>query len=131
MNDSFNYVAVLVSIVVGLGVTRVLNQIKEGIQAGSRQQTYWIHTVWLINACSMLMLNWWVFYRWHSAPEWTFFLFVWVTLGPTLLYLASSVIAPRELAETGAASWRDYFYSNRRRFCFLIALICVPLDIVH
>jgi len=46
----------------------------------------------------MLMLNWWVFYRWHNAPEWTFFLFVWVTLAPTLMYLASSVIAP--------VSWR-------------------------
>jgi len=54
VNDSFNYVAVLVSIVVGLGVTRVLSQISEGIQAGSRQQTYWIHTIWLINAFSIL-----------------------------------------------------------------------------
>ena len=129
MNDSFNYVAVLVSIVVGLGVTRVLSQISEVIQAGSRPQTYWIHTVWLINAFSMLMLNWWVFYRWHNAPEWTFFLFVWVTLAPTLMYLASSVIAPGELAETGAASWRDYFYSNRRGFFFIIAPIW-PLDII-
>ena len=129
MNDSFNYVAVLVSIVVGLGVTRVLSQISEVIQAGSRPQTYWIHTVWLINAFSMLMLNWWIFYRWHNAPQWTFFLFVWVTLTPTLLYLASSVIAPGELAETGAANWRDYYYANRRGFFFIIVPIW-PLDII-
>jgi len=45
VNDSFNYLAVLVSIVVGLGITRVLSQISEVIQVGSRQQTYWIHTV--------------------------------------------------------------------------------------
>ena len=37
MNHSFNYVAVLISIVLGLGVTRVLSQISEVIQAGSRQ----------------------------------------------------------------------------------------------
>jgi len=118
-----------VSIVVGLGVTRVLSQISEVIQAGSRRQTYWIHTVWLINAFTMLMLNWWIFYRWHNAPQWTFFLFVWVTLTPTLLYLASSVIAPGELAETGAANWRDYYYANRRGFFFIIVPIW-PLDII-
>src|SRR5438128_8826285 len=112
MNDSFNYVAVLVSIVVGLGVTRVLSQISEVIQAGSRQQTYWIHTIWLINAFSMLMLNWWVFYRWHNAPQWTFFLFVWVTLASTLLYLASSLIARGEFAYTGSTKWSHDYYSN-------------------
>lgn len=129
MNDAFNYVAVLVSIVVGLAVTRVLSQISEVIQAGSRQKTYWIHTVWLINAFSMLMLNWWVFYRWRTAPEWTFFLFVWVTLAPTLLYLGCSVIAPGELDETPAANWREYYYANRRGFFFIIAPIW-PLDII-
>jgi len=129
VNDSFNYVAVLVSIVVGLGLTRVLSQISEVIQAGSRQQRYWIHTVWLLNAFGMLMLNWWVFYRWHHAPEWTYFLFVWVTLAPTLFYLASSVISPGELSQTGASSWRDYFYANRRSFFFILASIW-PLDII-
>ena len=129
VNDAFNYVAVLVSIVVGLAVTRVLSQISEVIQAGNRPQTYWIHTVWLVNAFSMLMLNWWVFYRWHTTPEWTFYLFVWVTLAPTLFYLASSVIAPGELAQTGSANWRDYYYDNRRGFFFILASIW-PLDII-
>jgi len=107
----------------------VLSQLSEVIQAGSRKQTYWIHTIWLINAFSMLMLNWWVFYRWHTTPKWTFYLFVWVTLAPTLFYLASAVIAPGELSETGAANWREYYYANRRGFFFLILPIW-PLDII-
>jgi hypothetical protein len=93
VEDSFNYVAVLVSIVIGLGVTRVLSQLSEAIQAQDRQRNYWVHTLWMINLFIFLMLSWWVFYRWKAAPEWNFFLFMWVTVAPTLLYLASVCFA--------------------------------------
>ncbi len=129
MNDSFNYVAVLISIVVGLGVTRVLSGLSEVIQAGNRQDRYWIHSVWLINTFVMLMLNWWIFYRWRTALEWTAYLFFWVTLSPTLLYLVSSILAPGELEQTGSANWREYYYANRRGFFFVFAAIW-PLDII-
>jgi hypothetical protein len=129
VNDSFNYVAVLISIVIGLGVTRVLGGLSEVIQRSNRERRYWVHTLWLINALVLLMTSWWVFYRWHTAQEWTAYLFFWVTLTPTLLYLASSVLAPGELEETGSASWRDYYYANRRAFFFVFAAIW-PLDII-
>jgi hypothetical protein len=129
MNDSFNYVAVLISIVLGLGVTRVLSGLSDAIQAGNRQRAYWIRTLWLINAFTMLLLSWWVFYRWRTAPEWTVFLFFWVTLFPTLLYLACSVLAPGKLEQTGSANWRDYYYANRRGF-FLIFAAIWPIDII-
>jgi hypothetical protein len=48
-----------------------------------------------------LMLCWWVFYRWKGAPQWNFYLFLWVTIAPTLLYLASGVLCPGELDSTG------------------------------
>jgi hypothetical protein len=37
VEDFFNYVAVLVSIVIGLGVIRVLSQLSEAIQARDQQ----------------------------------------------------------------------------------------------
>jgi hypothetical protein len=36
VDDSFSYVAILVPIVIGLGVTRVLGQLSEAIQAQDR-----------------------------------------------------------------------------------------------
>src|SRR6266568_4424468 len=129
MGDSFNYVAVLISIVIGLGVTRVLTGLSDAIQAGNRQRTYWIHTLWMIILFSQLMLSWWVFYRWHTAPQWTFFLFLWVAVAPTLIYLASGVLCPGELESTGSATWREYYYSNRSGF-FLIFAAIWPLDII-
>jgi len=129
VDDSFNYVAVLVSIIVGLGLTRVLSQLSETIQVQDRTRTYWVHTLWMIGLFINLMLSWWVFYRWKAAPQWNFFLFIWVTIAPTLLYLASGVLCPGELESTGAKDWREYYYANRRGFFFSFVAIW-PLDII-
>lgn len=129
MEDSFNYVSVLISIVIGLGLTRVLTQLSEVIQVQNRPLNYWVHTMWMVNLFLFLMLTWWVFYRWRIAPQWNFFLFVWVTIAPTILYLASGVLCPGELSSSGATNWRDYYYANRRGFFFTFVPIW-PLDVV-
>jgi hypothetical protein len=129
VEDSFNYVAVLVSIVLGFGVTKVLGQLSETIQAQDRQRNYWVHTLWMVNLFIYLMLAWWVLYRWRGAPEWNFFLFMWVNITPTLLYLASGVLCPGELTSTSATSWREYYYANRRGFFFILAPLW-PLDVI-
>ena len=130
MEDSFNYVAVLVSIVIGLGLTRVLSQLSEVIQAQNRPLNYWVHTMWMVNLFLFLMLSWWVFYRWRTAPQWNFFLFMWVAIAPTILYLSSGVLCPGELSASGAANWREYYYANRRGFFFTLLPIW-PLDIIN
>jgi hypothetical protein len=129
VDDSFNYVAVLVSIVIGLGVTRILSQLSEAIQVENRRRTYWVHTLWMISLFSLLLLFWWVFYRWRGVRDWTFFLFLWVNIAPTLGYLASGILCPGELEQTGSANWREYYYANRRSFFFIFALVW-PLDVI-
>ena len=129
MNDAFNYVAVLVSIVTGLAATRLMSGLSEMIQVANRSRVYWIHVVWIINLFVELMLYWWVLYRWHTAPVWTFFLFIWVTIPGILVYLASAILFPGELETTGSPTWRDYYYKNRRGFFFIFGAIA-PLDII-
>jgi len=129
MDDAFNYVAVLVSIIIGLGVTKVLSQLSEALQVDVRRRTYWVHTLWMVSFLTLLLLCWWVFYRWHHVRDWTFFLFLWVNVAPILQYLASGVLCPGGLETTDAANWHDYYYANRRSFFFIFALIW-PLDIV-
>jgi hypothetical protein len=129
MNDAFNYVAVLVSIIIGLAATRLLSGMSEMLQAANRPRIYWIHVMWLLTLFMEVLLFWWMLYRWHYTANWTFFLFVWVTHPSILLYLASAVLFPGELETSGSSSWRDYYYKNRRSF-FLIFGAIAPLDIV-
>jgi hypothetical protein len=129
MNDAFNYIAVLVSIVVGLTATRVMSGLGEMIQAANRSRIYWVHVLWHITLLFNVMLGWWLLYRWRTTVDWTFLLFIWITVGPILLYLAAAILIPGELETTGSPDWRDYFFKNRRGFFFVFGLIA-PLDII-
>ena len=129
VNDAFNYVAVLVSIVVGLTATRVMSGLGEMIQAANRPRIYWVHVLWHITLLFNVMLGWWLLYRWRATVDWTFLLFIWITVGPILLYLAAAILIPGELETTGSPDWRDYYFKNRRGFFFVFGLIA-PLDII-
>jgi hypothetical protein len=128
--DPFSYLSVLISIILALGMTRVLAGIGEMLQAGSRRRIYWVHTVWVFNVFIYLVIAWWVFYRWRAEQHWTFFLFVFVLISPTILYLAALLLFPPEGTERKSSEdYRAHFYANHRGFFILFALF-VPVDIV-
>lgn len=129
MNDAFNYIAVLVSIVVGLTATRVMSGLSEMIQAANRPRIYWVHVLWHITLLFNVMVGWWLLYRWRATADWTFFLFIWITVAPILQYLAAAILVPGELETTGSLDWRDYYFKNRRAFFFAFGSIA-PLDII-
>ena len=129
MNDAFNYVAVLISIVVGLTATRVMSGLGEIIQAANRPRNYWVHALWHLTLLFNVMLGWWLLYRWRLTTDWTFFLFAWIAIAPILSYLAAAILIPGELEATGSPDWHDYYYKNRRGFFFVFAALA-PLDII-
>src|SRR5882757_3085270 len=93
---AFEYLSVLISIILALGMTRVLGGVGEMLQARSHRRIYWVHAIWIINLFLYLVIAWWIFYRWRNQQPWTFFLFVFVLILPTFLYLASIVLFPPE-----------------------------------
>ena len=47
--DPFSYLSVLISIILALGMTRVLVGVGELLPARSRRRLYWVHAVWVVN----------------------------------------------------------------------------------
>jgi hypothetical protein len=127
--DPFSYLSVLISIVLALGMTRVLAGVGEMLQARSHRRIYWVHAIWIVNLFLYLVVAWWIFYRWRNQQPWTFFLFVFVLISPTLLYLASLLLFPSESATDRPINYKTHFYANHRSFFVLFALF-VPVDIV-
>ena len=125
--DPFSYLSVLISIILALGMTRVLAGVGEMLQARSRRRLYWVHAVWVVNLFLYLVVAWWIFYRWRNEQPWTFFLFIFVLISPTILYLASIILFPPESAPNEFVDYKTHYYSNHRAFFVLFALF-TPVD---
>ena len=125
---AFEYLSVLISIILALGMTRVLAGVGEMLQARSRRRIYWVHIVWIVNLFLYLVVAWWIFYRWRNQQPWTFFLFIFVLISPTILYLASLLLFPREGDIDLAVDYKTHYYANHRAFFILFALF-TPVDI--
>jgi hypothetical protein len=125
--DTFAYLSVLTSIVLALGITRILTGLGHLMQARGRVRNYWVHLLWMLNVFLYLVLNWWILFRWQSQTKWTYFLFLFVLLSPTVTYLLSVVLLPDPIEE--GTSLRRHFYANHRAFFGLAALL-LPIDAV-
>jgi hypothetical protein len=74
------------------------------------------------------VIAWWIFYRWRDQQPWNFYPFLFVLISPTILYLASLLLFPREGDVDTAIDYRGHYYANHRAFFILFALF-VPVDI--
>ena len=126
---AFEYLSVLISIVLALGMTRVLQGVGEMLQARKRRRTYWVHIMWIINLFIYLVVAWWIFYRWRNQQTWTFYLFMFVLISPTILYLASLILFPSEGDLEKSIDYKAHYYANHRAF-FVIFSLWTPVDVV-
>jgi hypothetical protein len=119
--DPFAYLSVLTSIVLALGITRLLSGVGRLLQDRSHIQIYWVHLLWTLNVFLYLVLNWWILFRWHSRQNWSFFLFLFVLLSPTISYLLTVLLMPDPFPD--GLDLKQHFFDNHQWFFTLAALL--------
>ena len=122
---AFEYLSVLISIILALGMTRVLAGVGEMLQARRHRRIYWVHVIWIVNLFIYLVVAWWIFYRWRNQQSWNFYLFVFVLISPTILYLASMLLFPRESSVDELVDYKTHYYANHRAFFVIFSLFTV------
>ena len=111
--EIFNYVMVLASVIIGLGVTHLLTGVAGIVQHPGRDKIYWIHLAW-VGATFLRAIFWWWFEFGFSAAVWTFALYFFVLGYALLIYLWCALLFPRDLV--GYDGYKDYFYSRQTWF---------------
>lgn len=127
--NAFEYLSVLISIILALGMTRVLAGVGEMLQARIHRRVYWVQIVWIVNLFIYLVVAWWIFYRWRTQQSWNFYLFVFVLIAPTILYLASMLLFPRESSVDESIDYKAHYYANHRAFFAIFSMFPV-VDII-
>jgi hypothetical protein len=118
--EMFNYVMVLASVIIGLGVAHLLQGVGGIVQHPHREKVYWVHLVWVLVVFLRAIFWWWFEFRLSETAQWTFTLYLFVLGYAVLIYLWCALLFPRDLV--GYEGFRDYFYSRRRWFFGLLLL---------
>jgi hypothetical protein len=116
----FEYLGVLISVVMGLGITHLLMGVTKVVQHRDTVRVYWVHTVWTLNVLVYILVIWWGMFWWSSLDEWSFFQFLFVTLYAIVLFLLAAVLYPWDIPAD--MDFEEYFYKNRIWFFGLLAL---------
>jgi hypothetical protein len=109
--SQFEFFAVAVSIILALGMSRLLDGVLPSLQISRR---YWIHFLWIIQKLFNHILWWWGTWVANEFENWNLAWFIWTLAGPIVLYLQATALVtttPRDIE-----SWEEHFFRIRKWF---------------
>jgi hypothetical protein len=129
----FDYISVVLAVVVGLGLSHLLLGIVEMLRHRGRMRFYWIHSIWIALTFISIVYLWWTIWNFRKLASWNFFSFLLLLLQPVLLFIAAAFVVP-----AGGESESDmsaFYYRNRRgifgTFAAFLALVIVQNSILN
>jgi len=130
--DAFEYVMVLVSIVIGLAITHVLNALASAVHRlrghGAPLSLEAVYLLWVGTVLVWLVSFWWFEFKFQEIEtSWSFGLYLFIITYAVALFLFATVLVPSRLA--GVEDSYAYFMDVRKWF-FCGLLVLVGLDTV-
>jgi hypothetical protein len=111
----FEYVTVLISIVLGLGITQIVTGIADLIQQWDRVKVYWVHVLWIVIVFFLMVQEWWSTYELRQFESLRLPTFFFVLLYPIDLFILARIIFPA-VQPDGEVDLQRFYYANYRRF---------------
>jgi hypothetical protein len=124
---SFEYVSVLISIIIGLGIAHILMGWGQMLSGHRRYRTDWVHALWMANILLYMIFFWWFTFKWVNKPDWSFALFLFTIGYAILIYLLAVVLVPHE-TEVGFDFPRHF--KDKRILFFSGCLTILIVDLI-
>lgn len=110
----FDYISVVLSVIIGLGLSHLLQGYVELVQARGNVRFYWIHTAWTLLTFVGIVFLWWSIYGLHTLRVWNFPSFLLLLLEPVLMFIAAAFLVPRRKDDNESIDLRVHYFQNRR-----------------
>ena len=94
--DAFSYLSVLLSIILGLGLTHLLTAAGRLIRHRDRVQLDWLPLLWAGVMLVMFVQVWWAMFGLRDYQSWTFIAFLIVLAQTATVYMMAAVVLPEE-----------------------------------
>lgn len=115
----FEFVMVLVSIVIGLGISALLTGLGELLQKRTLTQAYWLQLVQVLLQMLLFIALWWTAWSFNEYDNWNIAVVLLLMTVTTFFFLAGYLVFPR------SGDFEDfeayYFTQHRRYYGLLIA----------
>src|ERR1700719_700336 len=126
--DEFGYLSVILSIILGLSVTQLLQGLSQVINARDRVRIYWPAIGWTLLLLVIDVQAWWAMFGYRNRHEWTFPQFAILLLETIVLYLLAALSLPTAFGEAVVDLRANYFRHARWFFGSFVAVLVVSLS---
>jgi len=123
----FEYLTVLISVVVGLAVTSFLTNVTRIIHVRGEVTVSWVQLLWSVNILIWTIAFWWFTFVLADQKGWTFQLFIFLLVYSTLLFFLMALLFPE--GTPADHDYRKQFMENRVWF-FCVFLLFLVVDVV-
>jgi hypothetical protein len=115
----FEFIMVLTSIIVGMGLTELLSGIADSMTRRNKREFSWIHLLLSFALLFGIVKTWWELWDFHTTAEWTFPNLLLMLSPSIILYLVARILNPgREFK----SSVEEYYFKNARLIWILVAI---------
>jgi len=122
--DAFNYLSVLISLILGLAITQVLKGFRGLMQARTRLRSYWPPVLWAVLVMVISVQSWWAMFGLRNHTDWTFLQFSVVLAQTIVLYLQAALVLPDFFGDA-PVDLREHYYGQQHWFFVLLTLLIV------
>jgi hypothetical protein len=118
----FEYVTVLISIILGLGITQIITGVADMIHQWERVKLYWPHLMWIVFVFFLHVEEWWVIYNLQKVEVWEMSMFLFVILYPINLFILARILFPFGTGDAGT-DFKEFYFNNFRKFFIWVILL--------
>lgn len=113
--ESFDYLSVLFSIILGLAITQVLLGFRGLILTRMKVKLYLPTVIWAGLALLIAIQAWWASFGLRTRGNWTFLAFIIIVLQAISVYMATAVVLPNITGDS-IVDLRDHYFAHRSWF---------------
>ena len=120
----FEYIMVLTSIIIGLGITELLTGLVRILRSTHKEGFFFPQAMWGLFIFLHLLIIWWTRWDLRHSIDWTFVQLLLSLTAPTLLFILAGLVFPHNRSSV------DHYHRHRVSF-FTIFSVVIFVDLIH